>query len=115
MDDETMKALKVGRRTGALVGGILFAVFGIVPAFYFGSYAAIVLLSSLTGGPVEPGIIARVLVVAGVLLGLFCTAAVSIVAGSVVGTALAYVAGAASGALGRKPRIKETVSSISAQ
>lgn len=115
MDDKTLKVLKVGRTTGALIGGILFAVFGMAPAFYFGSYASTVLLSSLNEGPVEPGVIVRVLVVAGVLLGLFCTAAVSIVAGSVVGTAIAYVTGAVSGALRINPEKKQTGSSVSVQ
>lgn len=107
MTEETMKSLRTGRKIGALAGGILFLVFGIVPGFYFGSYATIVLMSSLAGGPVEPGLIVRGMVVLGVILGLVCTAAVSIVVGSVVGTALAYVAEAVSGALRPKPKEAE--------
>ena len=92
MTEDRMKTLKVGRKIGALLGAIVFAVFGIVPGFYFGSAATVILLSHLAGGPVEPGIIVRMLIVAGTVLGLFCTAAVSIVVGSVIGTALAYAA-----------------------
>lgn len=110
MKEETMKSLRTGRKIGALAGGILFLVFGLVPGFYFGSYATIVLLSHLVGGPVEPGIIVRAMVVMGVILGLVCTAAVSIVAGSVVGTALAYVAEAASSAF--RPRAEEAEAKV---
>lgn len=104
MKEETLRTLHTGRKMGAIVGGILFVVFGIVPGFYFGSYATIVLLSHLAGGPVEPGIIVRALVLIGILLGLFCTAAVSIVAGSVVGTTLAYVSETVFGAFKARPR-----------
>ncbi|GBD99950.1 hypothetical protein BMS3Abin07_01997 [bacterium BMS3Abin07] len=92
MTEERMKTLRTGRKIGALSGGIVFVVFGIVPGFYFGSAATVILLSQLAGGPLEPGIMVRMLLVVGTMLGLFCVAAVSIVAGSVVGTALAYVA-----------------------
>lgn len=91
MTREGLETLRVGRKTGALLGAVVFMVFGIVPSFYFGSYAAVVLLSTLTGGPLEAGVLVRILIVGGTLLGLFCAAAVSIVAGSVIGTALAYV------------------------
>lgn len=92
MTEERKNTLNIGRKIGALVGGIIFAVFGIVPGFYFGSYGTLVLLSHLMGGPVEAGIIVRMLTVVGIIMGLFCTAAVSIIIGAVTGTALAYAA-----------------------
>lgn len=92
MTEERMRTLKVGRKIGALLGGIVFVVFGIVPGFYFGSAATVILLSHLAGGPVEPGVLVRMLIVVGTVLGLFCTASVSIVGGSALGTGLAYVA-----------------------
>ncbi|MBI5639425.1 MAG: hypothetical protein HZA17_03270 [Nitrospirae bacterium] len=49
------------------------------------------LLSRLTGGPVEPTTLVRMITVVGVVLGIFCIGAVSIVLGSVFGTSLAYV------------------------
>ncbi|UCG78487.1 MAG: hypothetical protein JSV21_01230 [Nitrospirota bacterium] len=91
MTDERKKVLNVGRKIGALLGAIVFAVFGIVPGFYFGSYGTLVLLSHLAGGTVEPGIIVRMILVVGTLVGIFCIGAVSIVVGSVLGTAMAYV------------------------
>jgi hypothetical protein len=107
MDKDMRKSLKLGTKIGAIAGGILFIIFGVVPGFYFGSYGTLVLLSHLTGGPVEPGLIARAVIVVGILLGLFCAASASIVVGSVVGTALAYVAEAATGVFIRKPASKE--------
>jgi hypothetical protein len=92
MTDERKKTLNVGRKIGAMAGAIVWAVFGIVPGFYFGSAATVILLSHLAGGPVEPGVIVRMLIVAGTVLGLFCTAAVSVVLGAVGGTVLAYAA-----------------------
>ncbi|NOY39574.1 MAG: hypothetical protein GXO95_04960 [Nitrospirae bacterium] len=113
MKDERKKALETGRKIGAVAGAILYVVFGIVPGFYFGSYAAVVLLSHLTGGPLDPGIFVRMLVVAGILLGLFCTAAVSIVVGAVAGTTLAYIADTVSEVLKVKPIAEEAKSTVS--
>jgi len=88
MTEDRMKALKTGRNIGAMVGGIIFMVFGIVPAFYFGSFGMLTLLTHLVG-PVDPGILVRMLLVVGIIMGLVCTLFVSIVVGSVLGTALA--------------------------
>jgi hypothetical protein len=108
---ERQKTLKVGSKIGALAGGILFLIFGLVPAFYFGSFGTMTLLSHLTGGPVEPGVIARAIVVVGTLLGLFCAAASSIVVGSVMGTALAFVADTVTGVFGTKEMAAEAETS----
>ena len=55
-----------------------------------GSFSTLVLLSHLAGGPVEATIIVRMLTAIGIMLGIFCIGAVSIVLGSVFGTALGY-------------------------
>ena len=91
MTEDRKRTMKVGTKIGAALGAIVFLVFGIVPGFYFGSYGALVLMSRLAGGPVEPTTIVRMVTVVGVALGLFCGAAVSIVLGSVFGTALAWM------------------------
>jgi hypothetical protein len=91
MNEERKRTMKVGTKIGAALGVIGFLVFGIVPGFYFGSYGVVVLLSHLTGGPLEPTTIVRMLTVVGIMLGIFCIGAVSIVLGSVFGTALGYV------------------------
>src|SRR5271169_7250813 len=82
--------MKIGTKIGASIGAVAFLVFGIVPGFYFGSYGTLVLLSHLAGGPVGPTTIVRMLTVVGIVLGMFCIGAVSIVLGSVFGTSLAW-------------------------
>jgi len=83
--------MRIGRKIGAVMGAIVFAIFGLVPGFYFGSFGTMVVLSHLMGGPVEPNILTRMMVVVGIALGIFCVGAVSIVLGSVFGTAVAYL------------------------
>ena len=98
--------MKVGTKIGAGLGVLAFLVFGIVPGFYFGSYGTLVLLSHLAGGPVEPTTIVRMLTVIGIMLGIFCVGAVSIVLGSVFGTAMGYVVDVI-GSLGRAKEVEE--------
>ncbi len=100
MNEERQRTMKAGTKIGAALGVIGFLVFGIVPGFYFGSYGTVVLLSHLAGGPVEPTTIVRMLTVVGIMLGIFCIGAVSIVLGSVFGTTLGYVVDVV-GSLGR--------------
>ncbi len=104
MTEDRKRMMKAGTKIGAALGAIVFLVFGLLPGFYFGSYGALVLMSRLAGGPVEPTTIVRMITVVGVMLGLFCIGAVSIVLGSVFGTALAW----AVDAIGSLGRVKET-------
>ncbi len=92
MTEERRHTLTVGRNIGAAVGVIVFLVVGIIPAFHFGSYGTLVIISDLAGGPVEPGVLVRIALVIGVAISFLCIGALSIVAGSVIGTALAYAA-----------------------
>lgn len=82
--------VKTGTKIGATIGGLAFLVFGIVPGFYFGSYGTLILLQKLMGGTVEPTLFVRAAVVVGILVGISCIAAVSIVVGGLLGTALGY-------------------------
>ena len=88
MLNETVKA---GTKIGATIGGLLFLIFGIVPGFYFGSYGTLILLQNLMGGSVEPTLFVRAAIVIGIMMGIACIAAVSIVIGGILGTALGYV------------------------
>ena len=85
--------VKTGMRIGALVGGLVFAVFGIMPGFYFGSFGTLILLQKLMGA-VEPTLFVRAAVVCGAMVGIACAAAVSLVVGGLAGTALGYVVSA---------------------
>lgn len=82
---------KMGAKIGAAIGGIGFIFFGILPGFYFGSYAALVLMSKLFGGPLEPTVIVRTLTVVGIVLGILSIASVFIVTGAIFGTLVGYL------------------------
>ncbi len=91
MKNETVKT---GMKIGATVGGLVFAVFGIMPGFYFGSYGTLILLQKLMGGAVEPTLFVRAAVVMGIVVGISCAAAVSLVVGGLLGTAAGYIVSA---------------------
>ena len=101
MTEDRKRTMKVGTKIGAALGAIVFLVFGVIPGFYFGSYGTLVLLNHLAGGHIEATTIVRMITVVGILVGLFCIGAVSIVLGSVFGTSLAYVVDVI-GSLGRE-------------
>ncbi|HAM50158.1 MAG TPA: hypothetical protein DCP92_05495, partial [Nitrospiraceae bacterium] len=67
--------------------------------FYFGSYAAIILMSHLFGGPLQATALLRVATAAGIILGITCVGFMSVVVGSVLGTAAGYAAEAVAKAL----------------
>jgi hypothetical protein len=87
MKNETIKA---GMKIGAAVGGLVFLAAGIVPGFYFGSFGTLVLLQKLMGGTVDPTLFVRAAIVMGIGVGIACAATVSIVIGSLAGTAIGY-------------------------
>jgi len=84
---------KTGMKIGTLVGGLGFAVFGIVPGFYFGSYGTLILLQKMMG-TVEPTLFVRAAVVCGSLIGIASAAVVCLVIGGLAGSALGYVVSA---------------------
>ncbi len=87
------ESVKTGMRIGATVGGLVFAVFGIVPGFYFGSFGTLILLQKLMG-TVEPTLFVRAAVVCGIVIGIASAAVVSLVIGGLAGMALGYVVSA---------------------
>ena len=96
MKEARKNIMQVGTKIGAAIGIGAFLAFGIVPGFYFGSFGTLMILNHLMG-PVEATTIVRMLTVVGSILGIFCTGAVSIVLGSVFGTAVGYVVDVAGG------------------
>jgi hypothetical protein len=103
MEGDTMKTktnniVTIGTKVGAVLGGLVFLIFGIVPGFHYGGYGMLMLLSKMAGGPVEATLGVRMLLVLGVLMGIACVGALSIVLGSVFGTAAGVVVHAVSGA-----------------
>ena len=99
MKNETVKA---GMKIGANIGGLVFLVFGIMPGFYFGSYGTLILLQKLMGGAVEPTLFVRAAVVMGIVVGIACAAAVSIVVGGLLGTAWDYMVSAPAAMRGKE-------------
>ena len=85
--------VKTGMKIGTVVGGLVFAVFGIVPGFFFGSYGTLFLLQKLMG-TVEPTLFVRASVVCGIVVGIASAAIVSLTIGGLAGMALGYVVSA---------------------
>jgi len=77
---------------GAGLGLALFLAIGLLPALMYGGYAGLLLAGGIFGTPVPPGALARGLVVFGMMLGVFGTAAVFAVAGAAAASAVAHVA-----------------------
>lgn len=96
------ESIRMATKLGAVLGAIGFFVFGLVPAFYFGSYGALVLWNHLFG-TAEPTVIVRLWIAVGILIGLASALSVGIVVGAILGTSLGYVIEAISHALRAKP------------
>ncbi len=86
MKEKNVEVIKTSMKVGAVLGGLVFLIFGIVPGFHFGGAGTVMLLSKLTGGPLEFTLFIRTVVVLGILLGILCLGTLSIVLGSVFGT-----------------------------
>ena len=80
---------------GAAVGFALFLWLGLLPALMYGGYAGLLLATGIFGAPVQPGILPSGLVVFGMVLGVFGTAALFVVAGAAAGSLIGHVASAA--------------------
>ncbi len=87
-------SIKSGMKIGAVIGGLVFLIFGIMPGFYFGSFGTLILLQKLMGGSVEPTLFVRAAIVIGIVVGIACAAVVCLVAGGLLGTVLGYVVSA---------------------
>lgn len=92
MENKIGNTLSAGAKIGTITGAILFLFFGLLPGIYFGGTSAVVLISSITDGPVEPGVLSKAAIVFGVLIGSFGALAVFLVAGALIGTLLGYLA-----------------------
>jgi len=83
--------LSMGSKIGGVIGAIAFIFIGLVPGFYFGSYATLIILSRLLGGPLKASAVINILVASGIILGITCTATAFIVVGAICGTVVGYV------------------------
>ena len=76
----------IGTTIGAVTGMVLFALFGLLPAFRLGSYLALFILRRATGKPVEATVSARAFILAAALLCLVGGAALSLLIGAWIGS-----------------------------
>jgi len=83
--------VRMGTKVGAVLGGVAFLAFGIVPGFYFGSYGILVLMNHLFGGPLQATVLVRLAVAVGAVVGITCIGSVTIVVGAIFGTAVGYL------------------------
>jgi hypothetical protein len=86
------ETVRMWTKGGAVIGAIGFLAFGIIPGFYFGSYGALMMMSHLFGGALQATVLLRVATAAGIIMGVTCVGFMSIVVGSILGTAAGYAA-----------------------
>ena len=79
---------------GAAVGFALFLGIALLPALMYGGYAGLMLAGGIFGEPVHPGILSSGLVVFGMVLVVFGTAAIFTVAGAAAGSLVGHIASA---------------------
>lgn len=96
MKTKNTQITRTGMKVGAVIGAVAFLIIGIVPGFHYGGYGTLMLLTKLAGGPLEMTLGIRIIVLMGIALGILCLASMSIVLGSVLGTASGYVVSLAS-------------------
>lgn len=78
----------MGAIAGAVAGAVLFLIFGLMPAFRFGGFLALFILSKVTGKPVQPTGSSRALIAAGSALSILFGAVFFIIIGTVIGLLL---------------------------
>ena len=88
-------AIRTGRNIGAILGGVAFLAVGLVPTFYIASMGSVALMASIVG-PLEPTVLVRMLIVAATAAGLLLAGTFFIIAGALIGVALAHVSEALS-------------------
>jgi len=76
----------MGTMIGAAAGIVLFAVFGLFPAFRFGSFLALYALYKVTGKSVEPTPLTRVFILVVTSMSILAGAVLSLIAGALVGS-----------------------------
>jgi hypothetical protein len=70
---------------GAGAGLILFALFGIMPGSMLGGAMGLSIAGALFGTPVEPGVLARMLLAVSMLLGVTVSGLIMVTATSAIG------------------------------
>ena len=80
---------------GAAVGLTLFLAVALLPALLYGGYAGVLLAGGLFGTPLQATLLARALIVFGMVLGVTALASLFTVAGAAAGAAISILVGPA--------------------
>ncbi len=80
----------MGLTVGTAAGLIIFCLVGLIPAFRFGSYAALFILRKATGRAVEPAPFARLFIVSIALIVIVIGAAFFALLGFMAGSILPF-------------------------
>lgn len=91
---------------GGLVGLVTYLVVGLLPSVVYGGFVGVTLASGIFGAPVDAHVIARLIVLFGMVIGLLATAALFVVVGAALGAGVyavvrAILPKAATPAIGR--------------
>ena len=76
---------------GAAVGLTLFLAVALLPALLYGGYAGVLLAGGLFGTPLQATLLARALIVSGMVLGVTALASLFTVAGAAAGAAISIL------------------------
>lgn len=88
---ERIEMSKKGLYIGTGIGLILFVLVGLLSGSFFGGMAGLKLMESITGGPVQATLIARVVIVISMLAGVVASAVLFIGGMGVLGWAAGFV------------------------
>ncbi|HET8538632.1 MAG TPA: hypothetical protein VFL83_02050 [Anaeromyxobacter sp.] len=94
---------KTAPLVGAGIGLALFLAIALLPALLYGGYTGVLLAGGIFGTPVEPTLLARALIVFGMVLGVVAVGSLFAVAGAAVGAAVGTLTAVAV----RKPAAQE--------
>ncbi len=93
----------MNRKTPAIIGAVValvaFLVFALLPSLLYGGYAGVLLAGGIFGTPLQATLLARALIVFGMVLGAVAVGSLFAVGGAFVGSAI----GALSGMAARRP------------
>ena len=79
---------KIPTLVGAGIGLALFLAIALLPAMLYGGYAGLLLAGGIVGTPVHPTLLARALIVFGMVLGVVGVGSLFAVLGAVAGAAV---------------------------
>ena len=91
---------------GAAVGLALFLAVALLPALLYGGYAGVLLAGGLFGTPLQATLLARALIVFGMVLGVTALASLFTVAGAAAGAVISILVDPARQPAGAPVKVK---------